>query len=110
MLGHDITLSCPLLNNDVVTSVAELSFKDWYRGPVPSPEAMVARMTTMGRRAFENFTTISRMWINSKNGDLIIQNLKLDDADFYTCSSTGSEAQTIQLNVIVGMFEWPVYM
>ena len=105
VLGQDITLSCPLLNNGVVTSVTGLSFKDWYRGSVPSPEAMVARMTTMGSHVFENFTVVSRMWINSKDGDLIIQNLRLDDAGFYTCSSTGSEAQTIELHVIVGMFE-----
>ena len=45
-----------------------------------------------------------KMWIDSMAGDLIIQNLRFEDGGFYTCSSTGSKAKTIQLNVITGMF------
>ena len=109
VLGHAITLSCPRIHNDTVTSGATLSFKDWYRGPVPSPKAMVARMMNTGSHAVENFTAVSRMWINSMDGDLTIQKLRLDDAGFYTCSSTGSEAQTIELKAIAGMFNCPIY-
>ena len=49
------------------------------------------------------------MWIGSMDGDLIIHDLTLDDAGLYICSFTGSKAQTIQLKVIMDMFDKAVY-
>ena len=70
---------------------------------------MVARVMTMGINVEENSTAIAKMFISSMDGDLTIQNVRPEDAGFYTCSFTGSDAQTIQLNVIIGMFEWRVF-
>ena len=109
VLGHAITLSCPQLNIEDVASGTRLSFKEWFRGPVSSTEAMVARMMTIGIHVEENSTAVSRVFISSMDGNLTIQNLTLEDAGLYTCSFTGSDVQTIQLNVIIGMFEWSVY-
>ena len=66
-------------------------------------------MMTKGLNVEENSTAVARMFISSMDGNLTILNLKQEDAGFYTCSFTGSNAQNIQLNVIIGMFEWSVY-
>ena len=110
VLGQAITLSCPRLNNDTVISGVRILVKAWFRGPASNPTSTVARLVTKGDFVQNNFKADAdeRMWIDSKDGDLIIQNLTLWDSGYYTCSFTGSEAQTIQLNVITGMFYWPV--
>ena len=92
VLGHAITLSCPELNNDdAVTSVRQ-SHKVWYRGPVYDTDGIVARVTIRGLHVEDNSTADTRMWINSMDGDLMIRNLRQEDAGFYTCSFTGSDA------------------
>ena len=108
VLGHAITLSCPRLNNDGVTNGRQ-SYKEWFRGPLYDTEGMVAKVTIRGLRVEENSTADARMWISSRDGDLMIQNLMQEDAGLYTCRFTGSEAQTIQLNAVTGMFNWSVY-
>ena len=68
----------------------------------------MARVAIRGLRVEENSTADARMWISSRDGDLMIQNLTQEDAGFYTCRFTGSEARTIQLNAVTGMFNWPL--
>ena len=106
VLGHAITLSCPRLNNDTVISGVTILVKEWSRGPASNPTSTVARLVTKGDSVHDfKADADEKMWIDSKDGDLIIQNLTLGDSGFYTCSFTGSEAQTIQLNVITGGFD-----
>ena len=112
VLGHIITLSCPRLNNDIVISGVTILVKEWFRGPASNPTSTVARLVIKGDYVQNDFKADAdkKMWIDSKDGDLIIQNLTLGDSGFYTCRFTGSEAQTIQLDVVTGMFNWPVYI
>ena len=109
VLGHAITLNCPGISNDFEASGASLSFKEWYYGLISSTESMVARMMTIGDQVKENSTVVERMGISSTDGDLMIHNLRMEDSGFYICSFTGSDAQTIQLKVITGMLNSPVY-
>ena len=111
VLGQAITLSCPRLNDGTVISGITTLVKEWSRSPASNPKSTVAILVTKGDSVQNDFKADvnEKMWIDSKDGDLIIQNLTLGDSGFYTCSFTGSEAQTIQLDVITGMFYWPVY-
>ena len=61
-------------------------------------------MLNMGSQVMENATAVAKIWISSIDGKLTIQNLRLDDVGIYTCSFTGSDSQSIQLNVATGMF------
>ena len=104
VLGHAMTLSCPGISNGFETIGAILSFKEWYHGLISSTESMVARMMTKRGQVKENSTVVERMGISSTDGDLMIHNLRMEDSGFYICSFTGSDAQTIQLKVIIGRF------
>ena len=61
-------------------------------------------MMNMGSQVKENSTAVAKIWIGSIDSKLTIQNLRLDDVGIYTCSFTGSDSQSIQLNVVTGMF------
>ena len=102
VLGHDITLSCPVASS---TSDIKQSIKEWFRGVASNTGATVARLVTNGYLVEHNHTDVEKMWFSSKAGDLIIANLTLEDMGFYTCHFTGSKEQTIQLYVI-GVFDW----
>ena len=110
VLGQAITLSCPRLNNDIVISGFTILVKEWFWGPASSPKSTVARLVIKGDTVANDVKADAdeKMWIDSKDGDLIIQNLTMGDAGFYTCSFTGLEDHTIQLKVITGMFYWHV--
>ena len=94
VLGHTITLSCPVASS---TSDTKRSIKQWFRGT--NTGATMARLVTIGDLVEYNHTIIEKMWFNSMAGDLIIANLTLEDMGFYTCHFTGSKEQTIQLYV-----------
>ena len=81
-----------------------LTVIEWFRGPVSNSKS-VARLVSKGDDLEKNVLAGAKVWIDSMNGDLTIQNLTPDDAGLYTCSFTGLEAQTVQLNIITGMFD-----
>ena len=81
-----------------------LTVIEWFRGPVSNSKS-VARLVTKGDDLEKSVLAGAKVWIDSMDCDLIIQNLTLDDAGLYTCSLAGLEAQTVQLNIITGMFE-----
>ena len=97
VLGDAITLSCPLFNNDTVIGDITLSVKEWFHGPASNPNSIMARLVTKGGSVQNDFKAVAndKMWIDSRNGDLIIQNLTLEEAEFYMFNFTGSGAQTI---------------
>ena len=101
VVGHSVTLDYPELGNDVINENM-LAIKDWFQGPVSDPDTHVSRLMTRGDHVIQKYTVDKRMGINSMDGDLIIQNLTLRDAGFYTCYFSGSKLKNIQLNVITG--------
>ena len=111
VLGHVITLSCPHFNNGAAIGGDIISVKEWFRGPTSNSKSTVARLVTKRDSVENDFEADAdeKMRIDPKSGDLIIQNLTLGDSGLYTCSFTGWGTQTIQLDVITGMFNWPVY-
>ena len=94
VLDHAITLSCPVTSS---SSDFPRSIKQWFRGIVVNPGAMVARLVITGDLVEYNYTVDENMWIASMDGDLFIANLSLEDMGFYTCHFTGSKEQTVQL-------------
>ena len=58
--------------------------------------ADVLKSQTFGARSGD-------MWFSSIDGDLIIQNVSLEDAGFYTCHFSGFTYKTIELP-LKGMF------
>ena len=101
-MGHDNTLRCPFGSSRNVT---DRSVKVWFHGVVSNTEALVARLVTSGVHVEYNYAANERIWIDSRSGDLTLQNLTIEDMGFYTCHFTGWKEQTIQLYT-GGMFIW----
>ena len=102
VLGHAITIRCPVA---LSSSDAPRSVKEWFRGIVLKPEAMVAKLVTNGVHMEYNYTANEKVSISPVEGDLVIANLTLEDIGFYTCHFTGSKEQIIQLYVRGAFFK-----
>ena len=105
ILGRDYSLSCPV---NLSSSEGTRLNMVWFRGLDSNPAAMLARLVTSGDDVEYNYTAVEKILINSLSGDLIIQNLTLEDVGFYTCHFTGSKAQTIQ-TYASGVFYWAFF-
>ena len=107
VVGRAVTLSCPDLSSDTIISGDMVAIKEWFRGSNSNPEAKVAKLMTRGGQVKHKYTIDERTGIDTMDGDLIIQNVTLEDAGLYTCYLSGSKAQNIQLNVVLGKMIGP---
>ena len=79
VVGHVITLSCPPFNNGTAIRGDIISVKERFRGPAYNPKSTVARLVIKRDSVVNDFKADAdeKMRIDSKDGDLIIQNLTL---------------------------------
>ena len=98
-LMKSVTLHCPV---ETIGSQESVQRKAWYKGRDPAELKMVGNMI-MHDLAVKNEQTYGDrsddMGFTSIDGDLIIRNLRFDDAGFYTCHFTGFAPKIIELSV-----------